>query len=65
MLSLEPNKVYTLQITFPDSAGTLTEIAMGSKVRTAIEDAKNRYPSFRRIIVYDTDTGDVVSWVKS
>ena len=65
MLHLEPNKVYSLQITFPDSANTVTEVAIGSKVETAIKDAKNKYPTFRRIVVYDADTGDVVSWIKN
>ena len=64
MLNLEPNKVYTLQISFQDSAATMTETVIGSKVETAVKDAKNKYPTYKRIVVYDADTGDVVTWIK-
>ena len=64
MLHLEPNKVYKIQISFADSGETVHDVTLGSKINGVLEELQKRYPNFKRIIVFDADTGDVVAWVK-
>lgn len=64
MLHLEPNRIYKIRVTFPESAQTVNDTALGSRIDTELESLQKKYPQYRHIIVFDPDTGDVVALIR-
>lgn len=64
MHHLDPYKVYLIQVHAPGINPQNQEVCIGSKVDVTIQDIRNKYPDFKRIIVYDADTKDAVSIIK-
>lgn len=64
MLSVDPAKEYLMQITLNGTAETIDEVVPGDRLDRAVEDARAKYPSFRRIVVYDADTKDAVAFIR-
>ena len=64
MLSLDPYKVYSINIWLPDTSTVLEEIAVGSSVERAVRDAQSKYTNYTRIVVFDSDTKDAVAIFK-
>ena len=65
MLDLEPNKVFMIQIHAPGLETPVSELATGKNVGNAILDIKDRYPNFKRIVIYDADTKDAIRIIKN
>ena len=64
MLHLDPNRTFTIRVSLPGVLQDIDEIALGSRVERAVEDAKNRFPEYKRIVVFDSDTKDAVAIIK-
>lgn len=65
MRGLEPNKVFMIQVFVPELAAPVNELAAGKYLESAVSDIKNRYPGFKRIIIYDADTKDAVRIIRN
>lgn len=64
MIGINPNKVYKIQVYRKKGDMPPVEIALGSKVEECISYWRAEHPDFRRIVVYDADTGDAVAIIK-